>query len=103
MAAEMKDPPRTIEEAVDHLISVLPMKDKVAITRMDEVERIELHLSMGLFVRAEFKLLSGNQALLSACHKVYRGEDFSPEKASLVILDALWKKLRKTHGLRIVE
>ena len=102
MAEKKKDPPRTIEGAVDYLISVLPMKDKVSITRMDERELIELNLSMGLFVRAEFKLVSGNHDLLSACHKAYTGDDFSPEKASSVIIDALWKKLRTTHGLRIV-
>ena len=96
--------PRTIDEAVDHLLDSLPLKDKVRITKMNELELLELQLSMGVFIKTEFGLLSGNEELQAAGRELAVGEDdYSGDNISSVIIKKLWKRLQKTHVLRLVD
>ncbi len=96
--------PRTIEEAVERLISELPLKDKTEIAKMGEKELIELHLSsLGLYIRTKYGLLSGNKDLLNDCRFYTGKKNLHAKSASYVIIKELWERLRETHLLRIVK
>jgi len=96
--------PNTIAEAVDDLISLLPLKVKTEIARMEENDLIELHLSsLGIFIRSELGLWSGNKALMESCQEASGITDLHEDDASAVIIESLWKELRKTHLIRAVE
>ena len=51
---------KSVSEAVDVLISVMSLKDRTRIASMDEGDLIDLHFSLGAYVRNEFGLWSGN-------------------------------------------
>ena len=94
---------KSVSEAVDVLISVMTLKDRTRIASMDEGDLIDLHFSLGAYVRNEFGLWSGNKQLLEDCRRVSMDQYLHPDQASSVIIRELWKQLRKTHQLRVVK
>ncbi len=101
-AVEKKPLPKTVEEAVEHLIEVLPLKDKVTIANMSADEVGELNLSLGNYIRNSFGLWSGNDELMLSCTKAARRKILHEDEASAVILARLALELEKTHKLRTV-
>lgn len=93
--------PRTIEEALEVLISSMALKDKINIAKMKEEELIELSF-FGADIRNDFCLWLGNDALLKSCGAVSGKQDLDPDGASFLIIRKLWERLRATHSLRIV-
>ena len=96
-------PPRTVEEAVEDLIEELSLKNRAQIANMAEVELNSLNVYLGQYIRNNFKLLTGNDSLLESCRLISGEQDIYPDKASQIIIDELWKKLTKTHKLRLVK
>ena len=94
---------KSVSEAVDVLISVMSLKDRTRIASMDEGDLIDLHFSLGAYVRNEFGLWFGNKQLLEDCRRVSMDQYLHPDQASSVIIKELWKRLRKTHQLRVVK
>ncbi len=96
--------PGTISEAVDLLICSLPLKDRAEIARMEEKEFVELQVSLlGLYIRSEFVIWSENKELMDDCCSFAENDDLSGNSASAIIIKELWKKLQKTHLLRVVK
>jgi hypothetical protein len=56
-------PPRTIEEAIETLISELSLKDRARIANMAEVEIDSLNVYLGRYIRDNFKIWAGNDSL----------------------------------------
>lgn len=95
--------PKTVAEAVDHIISVLTLKDKAKIARMNPEEARNLPISLGDYIWVKFGLKVGNDELLESC-RVALGVVYLPtENAIDVIADAVWARLRETHALRPVK
>ena len=99
---KQKEYPKTINEAVEHLIAELPLKDRTHITGLQEHELIELHFSLGMHIRNEYGLLSDNEDLIHECIDVAEDSLLQADTASFIIIKALWKELIKTHRIRIV-
>jgi hypothetical protein len=95
--------PMTVEEALERLISELPLKDKAAVARMEEEELAALNLTIGAYIRRRFGLWSGNGELMASCRIVSGNKNLHEDDASAVIIQELWKQLRETHGLRPVH
>ncbi|MFC1535280.1 YpsA SLOG family protein [Thermodesulfobacteriota bacterium] len=95
--------PHTVKEAVDRLINELPLKDKTTIAKMEEHELVKLHTNLGMYMRKNFKLWSGNVALLKSCESVASRDNLVKKGAAAIIVRELWKKLKENHGLRIVK
>jgi hypothetical protein len=95
--------PRTVNEAVGRLNSELALKDKVTIANMAEIELSTLHSNLGEYVRNEFDLWYNNKDLLTSCCFFVKRDDVHVDEASSIIIRELWKRLRETHKLRVVE
>ena len=95
--------PRTVNEAIDRLISNMPLKDKTTVANMSQIELPNLHLTLGRYIMNNFGLLSGNQELLKSCRSAVKDVLRHEEDAVAIIIDALWKKLQQTHKLRVVK
>ena len=94
--------PKTIDEAVDKLISELSFKDKTKIANMSDADLIKLHLSYGIYIRNEFRLWN-NDSLLKSC-KAYAGvNQINPDQASYIIVKELWEKLQISNVLKVVK
>jgi hypothetical protein len=81
------DPPETVDEAVDRLMSILDDKQKVTIAAMREEDLIGLHFGLGMAIRNAFGLHEPGSKLLASCGVVH-GDD-----ASGAIIQALRIKL----------
>jgi hypothetical protein len=94
--------PKTIDEAVDKLLSELSFKDKTKIANMSESDLIKFHLSYGVYIRNEFRLW-GNDSLMEFC-KSYAGvATINPEQASYVIIKELWERLQNANVLKVIK
>jgi hypothetical protein len=94
--------PKTVDEAVKRLISDMSLKDRIIVANMAEIELSLLHANLGEYIRNEFGLWSGNQDLMTSCCFFAKKENVQQDEASSIIIGELWKRLRKTHKLRIV-
>ena len=95
--------PKTVDEAVDRLISDMPLREKTTVANMTEKELPSLYPALGDYIRNRFGLGSGNEKLKTSCRFVAGKKDIRPEEASVLIIHELWKKLRHTHTLRTVK
>jgi len=83
------EPPKTIPETVDRLLSVLDDEHKLVIAAMPEDELINLNFSLGLAIRNAFGFWKSKSPLLTASNTMEQ-EDMS----DLIILE-LWQKLNQ--------
>jgi hypothetical protein len=94
--------PRTVTEAVERLISELPLKEKTSLARMGEHDLPVLDSSLGKYISGQFGLRSGNPDLMTSCRLLSKERGLSGDGASAVIIKELWKRLQETHKLRVV-
>lgn len=95
-------PPRTLQEAVDRLTIWLSFEDKAQITARAKDDLFDLHFGIGNRIREDFGLWGSNPALLLDCQRASLGgapnipdaPSISADEASMVILCALWDRLR---------
>lgn len=102
LAVRLSEPPKTVEEAVNRLISQLSLKDRVEIANMTHDELGTLGSTLGEDIRFDFGLYNNNEFLMDSCRFVSGEKVMNPDAATRIIIDALWEMLRKTHKLRIV-
>jgi hypothetical protein len=95
--------PKTIDDAVAKLIEGLPLRDKMRIAKLREMELTSLAFSVGLVIKNEFGLWEGNQELMESCQLLSGIENLHADDATAIITKELWKKLRETHSLRPVK
>lgn len=102
---ETKDElPKTLEEAVNVLLSALSEEDKEALKNTPEEDLITLHHGLGTYIRNEFDLWTGNDRLLKSCgsqmmgsnspYADYLGMMVQPDDASMEIIEATWRALQ---------
>lgn len=96
-------PPKTIDEAVERLIYNFDLEDKVKITNMKLNDLMNLTANEHAYFKNVFDLLSANKELLASCRSISKEHVYNEKDAVFVILEALWKKLRQTHKLRVVK
>ena len=95
--------PKTVQEAIEKLVSELPLKEKITIANMVEEELINLNANLGRFILDKFGLWSGNEKLVESCLAAANYPLHDEDDAVAVIVKELWQKLRQTHKLRIVK
>ena len=96
-------PPKTVDEAVDQVISDLDSKDKIKIANMDLSDLLDVHSNTREYFRNFLGLWSGNTELLASCRSISKQHVYREDDVTLVITKALWKKLRETQVLRVVK
>lgn len=96
--------PGTVDKVVELLYNDLSLRDKVVMAHLSENEfDSAVYLEMAKVIRREFGLYHGNTELLKSCQK-YLGTEYDPyEDPAMVIMKELWKKIKRTHNLRVVE
>ncbi|MFC1885663.1 YpsA SLOG family protein [Thermodesulfobacteriota bacterium] len=103
LSKQPSEPPQSVDAAVERLISELPLKDRVSIANMTYGELDTLDSTLGEDIRFEFGLWNKNVFLIDSCRFVSGEKHLNPNSASKIIIDLLWKRLRETHKLRIIN
>ena len=88
MPINKDDFPQTVEMAVRVLIGILDEPSLLRIASMRQEDLIDLHVSVGGWVRNYFGLWQQAGDLYEACGAIH------PDDASMVILSALWVALQ---------
>jgi hypothetical protein len=95
--------PETVSEAVECLIDELPEVDKLRLSSLEEYELMDLFFPLGLQIRNNFCLWTGNEKLMQSCRDVAGEKDLYVDDASLVVIGELWKKLKIINQIRVVK
>ena len=90
---ESKQWPTTVDEAVGVVIVTLSDEDKASIAAMAESELIGLHFGLGAWIRNNLGLWKGNDQLMGDARE--RNQSMHPDDASMVIIEAVWERLRE--------
>ena len=91
----MLAPPKTVEDALNLLVSILDKETMETFASRSEKELKHYHCTAGVLIRKEFKLTEGNDELIESCREFSGQSDLDGRGASLVILKALWESLRQ--------
>jgi hypothetical protein len=94
--------PETLEEAVDRLMSEMSLKDLNKVAKMSEDDLIDLHFTVGMWIRNNF-VYPRNDKLLQSCREVSGDKYLHFAQMHMVIIRELWKKLQETHKLKVVK
>jgi hypothetical protein len=94
--------PKTVDEAVDRLMSEMNLKDLNKVANMVEDDLINLHVTVGMWIRNNF-VYPRNDKLLESCREVSKDKYLHHAQMHMVIVRELWKKLQETHKLKVVK
>ncbi|AOY58895.1 MULTISPECIES: hypothetical protein [Desulfococcus] len=98
------DFPTDVEAVVELLLQDLSLRDKVIMAHLSESELGPVYVGMAETIRKEFQLNGGgNPALLSSCRRYMREMNYPLMDPAMVIVREIWKKVRRTHRLRVIE
>ena len=97
------DLPSTIDEAVAILLEDLRLLDRTLMGSMTPHELDAVNRVVGLQITRELRLWSGNEMLLHECLTTLEEAGREDEDPTIAIIQAMWKKLQKTHVLRLVK
>ena len=95
--------PKTVDKAVNKLLLDFPPRFKARIANMAENELVDLHFSMGAFIRNKLGIWSEDSELLKSCRIIFGKKDLHMDDASVLIMKEVWKKLKETSRLRVVK
>jgi hypothetical protein len=102
----MNDPDNSLLDAlITELVDELPFESRVRAANLDEDEIKLLEAVLGKFLTYRLEKLDEqvNEELLKECIARSGDESLDDVGASAFILKELWKRLRETHKLRVVE
>lgn len=83
LISQNSQPPATLNEALDRLLTILDSEDKIKLAGMSESELIDLHLTLGMVIRNVFKLHEPQSLLRISCGTIH------PDDASEIIIHSL--------------
>lgn len=90
---EKQEWPTTKEEAVKRLIAVMPDTAKETVRKMSDDDLYSLHFTVGMWIRNNFGLWEGNEALWIECGYKDQPPHEAADGSSHVILMALRDEL----------
>lgn len=96
LAGSVANKPETVGEAVNQLEAELSLTYKTSISSLHEEGLITLNFSLGLYIRKEYGIWTGNKALLDSCQEVSGIDNLHEDDASVVMIREFWKKLMQT-------
>ena len=95
--------PKTVDEAVDQLISDLDLEARVKIAKMSLDDLVSLHTNLYVYCKNAFGIQSVNTELLVDCRSISNKPIYNEDEATVVILGVLWQRLQETHKLKVVK
>jgi hypothetical protein len=95
--------PKTVDEAVEKVLSIITHRDAVVIANMAEDDLDTLDFSLGIYIGRELGVWSGNWDLLYSCSLIEGDIDLHPDYVPTIIIEEIWYRLQETHRLRVVK
>ncbi len=103
MLEKLPVPPKTVDEAVERLISDVDLKSRVKIASMDLDDLVNLYPNLVVYFKNAFGLWPGNTELLESCSSISKEPVQNENDATVFIMAVLRKRLQETHKMRVVK
>jgi len=62
-----------------------------------------LHPSLGMYIKTNYRILNGNDKLMTSCRENSEDSGLDEDGAVLLIIKELWESLKTTHRIRRVK
>ena len=95
--------PKTVDEAVDQIVSDMSLEERVRLANFDKEDLRVINYSLSIFIRNQLFMKDINKELFKSCRAVSGNKNLNESTAALFIIEKLWEKLRDTHKLRVVK
>ena len=95
--------PKTIEEAVDLILNNMSLKNRSTMANLREEELPSLQLTLGLYIKRQLDKWPHDEEFSASCMAASREEGMDESSLTIVMIKKVWKKLRKTHRLRVIK
>ncbi len=95
--------PKTKEEAVKRILSILTEESKETIKNTPEEKLILFHFSLGMFIRNELGLWKGGNKELSEDCCDEPSYYYDPDHVSGIIIDAIWERLKDNRAYKKIQ
>jgi len=66
-------------------------------------ELVDLNSNLGAYIKNIFRLRSANNELMESCRFVTQNNKLDEDGACVAIIEILWRRVRKTHKIRVVK
>jgi len=103
--------PKTVPEALTFIEKAIGKRDKNYIRKLKKNDLYELHMTLGMWIRNNLGMwgVKNNRELMVDILRLDSGSprkpipenlvmNFHPDNASHVLIEELWKKLRRKNG-----
>jgi hypothetical protein len=97
------DIPKTVNEAVDQIILEMSLKDRVKLANLRREDMEPFGVTFRIFIQNRLFQKGANRDLIKSCIAVSGNDDLNESKATFVIIEKLWERLKETHKLKIVK
>ena len=97
------DMPKTVDEAVLDIINEMDLRDRSILGNLSKEDLFLFHLNLGRDIKQQLAVWSVNEALKESCFRFCEEEGLETSDPAMAIVVKLWKRLKETHKLRIVE
>jgi hypothetical protein len=97
------DLPQTVDEAAIDIITGMDLRDRSILAHLSEEDLDPLQLTLGLYIKQQMEVWSINESLRESCIQACREEGLDESNPAMVIVKRIWKRLKETHKLRVVE
>ena|SRR5210317_1148464 len=89
-----------VAEIADQIINEMSLKDRIKMANLDESQISKTNQLLILYIEGKLKILSSKQET-NGIYEIPLDEIESTE--ATLIVNEIWKRLRKTHRLKVVE
>lgn len=86
--------PETVDQVVEQLLSEITLNNEIQIALIKEDDLQDLHFSLAVQIRSQFRLWIGIEALMESCRSTSGNQNLHIDDASMVIIRALWERLK---------
>jgi hypothetical protein len=99
----MIDLPQTVDEAVKQILAQFSLYEKVILAKLENDQLQLLDKLLIEYLKSQFRQWSVNQELYEDCKARSGEQDLDEAGAAKVLVQEIWKRLQKTHRLRVVK
>ena len=89
-----------VAEIADQIINEMSLKDRIKMANLDETQIFKTNQLLILYIEGKLKILSSKQET-NGIYEIPLDEIESTE--ATLIVNEIWKRLRETHRLNVVE
>ena len=97
------DMPKTVDEVVEDILADMDTRDKFLIAHISKENLAPLKFGLGLYIKQQLEVWFKNEVLKQSCIQACKEESLDEADFAMAIIVKIWRKLRDTHRLRIVE